>query len=102
MALLQGKVVLDVGCGSGILSMFAARAGAHIVIGVDASDIIGPARAVVQLNRLSDTVQLYHSTVEEFVLPSPLDKVSAREAGLSPMGPVPALRGRARPRPHAL
>lgn len=39
-ALAGLQVVLDVGCGTGILSMFAARSGARKVIGVDQSEII--------------------------------------------------------------
>ena len=32
--LFKGKTVMDVGCGTGILCMFAAKAGAARVIGV--------------------------------------------------------------------
>ena len=46
--LFKDKVVLDVGCGTGILSMFAARAGAKLVIGVDMSDIIYQAMDIVR------------------------------------------------------
>ena len=42
------QVVLDVGCGTGILSMFAARAGARKVIGVDQSEIIYQAMDIVR------------------------------------------------------
>ena len=46
--LFKDKVVLDVGCGTGILSMFAAKAGAKHVIGVDMSSIIDKARLIVE------------------------------------------------------
>lgn len=41
--LFQDKIVLDVGCGTGILSMFAVNAGAKHVIAVDMSNIIDKA-----------------------------------------------------------
>lgn len=46
--LLVMKVVLDVGCGTGILSMFAAKAGASHVIGIDQSEIIYQAMDIIR------------------------------------------------------
>ena len=54
--LFKGKVVLDVGCGTGILSMFAAKAGAAKVIGVDMSSIVEYARKIVEVRKHSDIV----------------------------------------------
>lgn len=68
-AQFKDKVVLDVGCGSGILSMFAAKAGAKHVIGVDMSNIIDMARKVVDANGLSDKITLLKGKMEEVVLP---------------------------------
>lgn len=54
--LFKDKVVLDVGCGTGILSMFCARAGAAQVIAVDNSDIVDRARENIHENGLGDII----------------------------------------------
>jgi protein arginine N-methyltransferase 3 len=42
------QVVLDVGCGTGILSMFAAKVGAKKVIAVDQSEILYQAMDIIR------------------------------------------------------
>ncbi|KAK9479406.1 S-adenosyl-L-methionine-dependent methyltransferase [Lipomyces japonicus] len=64
-----GKTVLDVGCGTGVLSMFAARAGAAKVIAVDNSDIIHRAIANVHENGLADVIECVRGKIEDVVLP---------------------------------
>ncbi|XP_076003137.1 protein arginine N-methyltransferase 3 [Genypterus blacodes] len=65
----KDKVVLDVGCGTGILSMFAARAGAKKVIGVDQSEIIYQAMDIVRSNQLEDKITLIKGRIEDIKLP---------------------------------
>jgi type I protein arginine methyltransferase len=67
--LFAGKTVLDIGCGTGILSMFAAKAGAARVISVDASDIIDKARENVISAGLASTITLIKGKMEEVTLP---------------------------------
>jgi len=67
--LFKDKVVLDVGCGTGILSMFAAQAGAKMVIGIDCSEILVQARQIVKDNHLDHIVTLIKGKVEEVTLP---------------------------------
>ena len=54
--LRDGSSILDVGCGTGILSMFYAKAGAKKVIAVDNSDIIDRAREKVLENGLDGVI----------------------------------------------
>lgn len=54
--LFRDAVVLDVGCGTGILSLFAARAGAKRVISVDASPIAEKAAQIVKDNNLESVI----------------------------------------------
>ncbi|EDK47417.1 HNRNP arginine N-methyltransferase [Lodderomyces elongisporus NRRL YB-4239] len=65
----KGKVVLDVGCGTGILSMFAVKAGAKHVYAVDMSSIIGRAKEIVELNGFSDKITLLQGKLEDIKLP---------------------------------
>jgi protein arginine N-methyltransferase 1 len=52
--LFKDKIVLDVGCGTGILSMFAASAGAKHVYAIDMSNIIDHAKRIVSDNGFAD------------------------------------------------
>ncbi len=46
--MMRDKVVLDIGCGTGILSMFAASAGARQVIGVEMSEVAYQAMDIIR------------------------------------------------------
>lgn len=67
--LFKDKVVLDVGCGTGILCMFAAKAGAKKVIGVECAGIIQQAQQIVQDNGFANVITLVKGKVEEIELP---------------------------------
>merc|ERR1719179_118088 len=67
--LFKDKIVLDVGCGTGILSMFAAKAGAKHVMGVDMSSIVEHAREIVNRNGLGDRVTIIRGKIEEITIP---------------------------------
>lgn len=63
--LFADKVVLDVGCGTGILSLFAAKAGAKCVIAIDCSSIVEAAKKIVDENKMSHKIVVVKSKIEE-------------------------------------
>uniref|UniRef100_A0A336LQ92 type I protein arginine methyltransferase n=1 Tax=Culicoides sonorensis TaxID=179676 RepID=A0A336LQ92_CULSO len=74
--LFKGKIVLDVGCGTGILSLFAAKAGAATVIGIECSRIIEITKKVVEDNGFGDKILLVDKRVEDVIeLPRGIEKV---------------------------
>ncbi|XP_043225519.1 protein arginine N-methyltransferase 1-like isoform X2 [Amphibalanus amphitrite] len=71
---VRGRAVLDLGCGTGILSMLCARAGAAEVVGVDQSEVIYHAMDIVRENRLSDIITLVKGRLEDAKLPGGPDR----------------------------
>jgi predicted RNA methylase len=69
--LFKDKVVMDVGCGTGILSMFAVQAGAKHVYAVDCSSIIEQAKQIIAKNGFETSITLIRGKVEEIELPVP-------------------------------
>jgi 2-polyprenyl-3-methyl-5-hydroxy-6-metoxy-1,4-benzoquinol methylase len=65
----KSKAVLDVGCGTGILSMFAAKAGARKVYAVDMSSIAQAAQQIVKDNGFGDVIEVIQGKMEDLELP---------------------------------
>ncbi|XP_024522317.1 probable protein arginine N-methyltransferase 6 isoform X2 [Selaginella moellendorffii] len=78
---IKDKVVIDVGCGTGILSIFCAAAGARKVYAVDASDIAVQAREVVKANGFSDVITVIVGRVEEIQLEEKADVIISEWMG---------------------
>jgi protein arginine N-methyltransferase 3 len=68
-SVFEEATVLDVGCGTGILSLFAARAGAKRVFAVDASDIAVKAEKIIRRNNLDNIITVIRGKVEDIQLP---------------------------------
>ncbi|KAG5453315.1 Ecto-ADP-ribosyltransferase 4, partial [Clonorchis sinensis] len=77
----QGKVVLDVGAGSGILSFFAIHAGAARVYAVEASNMAGHCNTLVQANKLAGRIVVISGKIEEITLPEPVDIIISEPMG---------------------
>ena len=67
--IFKDKIVLDIGCGTGILSIFAAKAGAKQVYGIEFADIADYANEIIKKNNLADKITIFKSKVEDVKLP---------------------------------
>ena len=78
----SGKAVMDVGCGSGILSLFAAFAGARVVYAVEASNMAIFARQLAASNpTFGDRIKVVYGKVEEIELPEKVDVLVSEPMG---------------------
>ncbi|KAM4544436.1 protein arginine N-methyltransferase 6 [Fundulus diaphanus] len=78
---IKGKVVLDVGAGTGVLSIFCAQAGARKVYAVEACSIAEQAVEIVKRNKVDDVVEVIRGTVETVELPEKVEVIVSEWMG---------------------
>ena len=79
--IFQGAKVLDVGCGTSVLSMFAAKAGASQVIGVDYSEVAYQAMDIVKENGLDGVVKILKGKAEDISIEGKVDVIISEWMG---------------------
>lgn len=75
--LFKDKIVLDVGSGTGILCMFAAKTGAHKFIGTKCFSISNYAVKIIKANKLDHEATIIMGKVEELELPMEKEDISS-------------------------
>jgi predicted O-methyltransferase YrrM len=82
----RDKVVVEIGCGSGILSIFAAQAGARRVIAIEESRIADLAAAMFEANGVADRVELRRANSRDVSLDERADVIIHEVLGVDPLG----------------
>eukprot|EP01060_Flectonema_neradi_P013824 TRINITY_DN20557_c0_g1_i1.p1 TRINITY_DN20557_c0_g1~~TRINITY_DN20557_c0_g1_i1.p1 ORF type:complete len:337 (+),score=55.84 TRINITY_DN20557_c0_g1_i1:37-1047(+) len=80
--LFANKVILDVGCGQGILSLFCARAGAKKVYAVERTSMAGVAKAIVKENGYEDVIEVHQCTVDALSISEQVDVIVSEWMGV--------------------
>ena len=78
-----GDVVIDLGCGSGILSFFACEAGAAKVFAIDQSHMADVAALLARHLGLDDRITVLHEKSTKVELPVPADVLVTETIGAS-------------------
>ncbi|MED6138379.1 hypothetical protein PIB30_073798 [Stylosanthes scabra] len=90
---ISNKVVLDLGCGTGILSVLCAKAGARKVYAVDAgTDIASQAANIVEANDLSHVIVVLSGRFEDVKIDENVDVIVSEWMGQMLLGEEMLLR----------
>ena len=80
-AVKSGDVVLDIGAGTGILSLFAAQAGARKVYAVERTKMAEMAEALIKKNGMEDCVTVIRADAETIQLQENVDVIISEWMG---------------------
>jgi type I protein arginine methyltransferase len=83
-AVRPGSTVLEIGCGPGLFSFLACRAGARKVYAIDSEEIVHFARELASVNGLADRLQLFEVDSRELDLPERVDVIVSDIRGSLP------------------
>ncbi len=78
---VPGCTVLDIGAGTGILSVFAAQAGAAAVYAVERTSIAELAQCIVRDNHAEDRIHVMQNDMEALELPEKVDVIVSEWLG---------------------
>ena len=79
--IFKDATVLDVGCGTSILSMFSAQSGAKKVFGVDNSDVAHQAMDIIRENKLENVITIMKGKAEDIDMPCKVDVIISEWMG---------------------
>jgi SAM-dependent methyltransferase len=80
----RGTTALEIGCGTGVLSVFLAQAGARKVYAIEESPIIETAKRIVQANGYADVVEFYRGSSLDVEIPERVDVIVHELFGVDP------------------
>lgn len=77
----EGDAVLDFGAGTGILSLFAAQAGARRVYAVERTTMAERAKQIIAANGFADRIEVIQGEMERIRLPEKVDVIVSEWLG---------------------
>ena len=77
----KGKVVLDVGTGTGVLAIWAAQAGARRVFAVEGTSVAQHAETMAKAHGFGSVIEVIRGRMEDVQLPEPVDVIVSEWMG---------------------
>jgi len=84
-AITSESVVLDIGCGVGIMTMLACRAGAKRVYAIEPEDWINTAKKLAAVNGFSNKIEFIQGLSSQITLPERADVIVSDLRGVLPL-----------------